>query len=107
MLVLCNNGFEFCDRTIDCRGLVPGTEVLGARRAGPAKDIGALGTGFLTVDGTGIPDRRLERGSNTGCITERLRSMVVEARATNASRNSSVHSRDLISALITLTVTQA
>ena len=38
-------------------------------------DIGAtLGTGFLTVDGTGIPDRR---GSNTGCITERLRSMVV------------------------------
>ena len=37
-------------------------------------DIGArLGTGFLTVDGTGIPDRR---GSNKG-ITERLRSMVV------------------------------
>ena len=38
-------------------------------------DIGArLDTGFLTVDGTGIPDRR---GSNIGCITERLRSMVV------------------------------
>lgn len=63
---------------MDCRGLVPGAAALGARRAGPAKDIRGLGTGFFMVDGTGMPDRafRLERGSNTGCITERLRSMV-------------------------------
>ena len=78
MLALCNSGFKFCDRTIDCRGLVPGTEILGARRAGPAKDIRVLGAGFLIVDGTGIPDRvfRFKIGSNTGCITESLRSMV-------------------------------
>ena len=82
MLVLCNSGFEFCDRTIDCERLVPGTEVLGARRAGPAKDIRVFGAGFLIVEGTGIPDRafRLEGGSNTGCITERLRSMVVNIK---------------------------
>ena len=33
--------------------------------------------GFLFVDGTGSPERALERGSSEGCITERRLESIV------------------------------
>jgi hypothetical protein len=49
---------------MDCRGFVPGTARLLARKAGPASDKRELdGAGFLSVDGNGIFDRVLIDGS--------------------------------------------
>ena len=44
---------------------------MGARKAGPAKDIRRFVEGFLMVEGMGIPDLALERGSIAGCMTDR------------------------------------
>ena len=71
--MLCNKGFTFWDRNIDCLGLVPGGAWYGPRSAGPESDIRILldATGFLIVVGTGKCDLALE---STGCIVDRLRS---------------------------------
>lgn len=83
--MLCSNGLTFWDLIIDCRGFGVGTAGTGARRAGPASDILELVEveAFLRVEGMGIPERALARGSKDGCITDRRRgSMVVGGRET-------------------------
>lgn len=61
---------------MDCRGFVEGGCGMGARKAGPAKDIRRFVEGFLIVEGMGIPDLALARGSIADCMTDRRRESI-------------------------------